>query len=81
MQEREKLIDYLKAQGIATNIHYPIALPYLPAYSYLKHQPEDFPVASEYQNEILSLPMFPELKDEQIEFISDSIHKFYSRQV
>ena len=81
VKDREKLIDYLKAQGIATNIHYPIALPYLPAYSYLKHQPEDFPVASEYQNKILSLPMSPELTDEQIMFISDSIHKFYSRQV
>lgn len=79
--QRENLIDYLKAQGIATNIHYPIALPYLPAYSYLKHQPEDFPVAYKYQNEILSLPMYPELTDEQIIFISDSIHKFYSRQV
>ncbi len=81
VKDREKLIDYLKAQGIATNIHYPIALPYLPAYSYLKHQPEDFPVAYKYQNEILSLPMYPELTDEQIIFISDSIHKFYSRQV
>jgi len=81
VKDRENLIDYLKAQGIATNIHYPIALPYLPAYSYLKHQPEDFPVAYKYQNEILSLPMYPELTDEQIIFISDSIHKFYSRQV
>jgi len=79
--EREKLIDYLKSQGIATNIHYPYALPFAPAYANLGHQPEDFPVAYENQSQILSLPMYPELTEEQIEYISDSLHKFYSNRV
>jgi len=76
--EREKLIDYLKSQGIATNIHYPIALPFAQAYAWMQHKPEDFPRAHEYQGEILSLPMFPELTDDQINYISDALHKYFS---
>jgi len=79
--EREKLIDYLKAQGIATNIHYPYALPFARAYAHLDHKPEDFPTAYEYQSQIISLPMYPELNDEQIKYISESLHKFYSDRV
>jgi Predicted pyridoxal phosphate-dependent enzyme apparently involved in regulation of cell wall biogenesis len=51
------------------------------SYANLGHQPEDFPVAYENQNQILSLPMYPELTEEQIEYISDSLHKFYSNRV
>ena len=63
--------------GIETGIHYPIALPFMPAYKYLGHRAEDFPVAHKYQGEIISLPMFPELKNDQIEYVVDSIKKFY----
>jgi len=49
----------------------------MPAYRYLKHRPSDFPVASACQNEILSLPMFPELTNEQIAFVADTIKGFY----
>ena len=81
VRERERLIEHLKSRGISTNIHYPIALPFLPAYSYLKHKPEDFPVAHEYQRQILSLPMYPELTDKEIELISESIYNFYADRV
>jgi len=73
---RDDLRAYLKEKGIKTGIHYPTALPFLPAYKYLNHIPQDFPVASKYQNEILSLPMFPELTTSQIEYISDAIRSF-----
>ena len=55
--------------GIATGIHYPIALPNLQAYKYIGKSPTDFPIASAYSNEILSLPMFPELEIKQIEYV------------
>ena len=61
---RQKLQDHLKSKGIATGIHYPIALPNLKAYSYLKHNESDFPEATKASQEILSLPMYPELKEE-----------------
>ena len=67
------LQNYLIENGIATGIHYPTPLPFLKAYDYLEHKTEDFPVAYKYQSEILSLPMFPELMKEQIEYSYNSI--------
>ena len=72
-KKRDELQKYLKENGISTGIHYPTALPFLKAYDYLEYNPEDFPVAYQYQNEILSLPMFPELSAEQIQFICSVI--------
>ena len=73
---REKLQDYLKSKGIATGIHYPIALPNLKAYAYLNHGKSDFPEATVASEEILSLPMFPELEKKQIGYIAENIREF-----
>jgi len=78
---RNELQKYLDEKGIATGIHYPTALPFLPAYKYLKHTPKDFPIASKYQDQILSLPMFPELTANQIEYISKNIQLFSNRKL
>jgi len=75
--ERDRLKKFLADNDISSGIHYPIALPNLKAYSYLKHKPEDFPVSSKLQNEILSLPMYPELTEEQIGHISNLISRFF----
>ena len=69
VEERIKLIDKLDSQCISTGIHYPIPLHLQPAYRRLGHQIGDFPVTEECSNKILSLPMFPELTDNQIEEI------------
>jgi dTDP-4-amino-4,6-dideoxygalactose transaminase len=76
-ERRDDLAAFLKTKGIATGIHYPIALPLMPAYRYLGHRPSDFPVAYARQDEILSLPMYPELGDEQIAYVADAIREFY----
>ena len=73
---RQKLQDHLKSKGISTGIHYPIALPNLKAYSYLKHNKSDFPEATRASEEILSLPLYPELREAQIQFIADTIKEF-----
>jgi dTDP-4-amino-4,6-dideoxygalactose transaminase len=73
---RQGLQDHLKKNGIATGIHYPIALPNLKAYAYLGHKESDFPEATAASNEILSLPMYPELQPQQIEFISTKIREY-----
>ncbi len=78
---RDELADYLKSKGISTGIHYPTALPFMPAYSHLGHKASDFPRAYQYQGEILSLPMYPELSDEQIEYVSNSIGEFFNTQI
>jgi dTDP-4-amino-4,6-dideoxygalactose transaminase len=76
---RAKLQDYLKAEGISTGIHYPIALPNLRAYTYLKHSEGDFPEATQASQEILSLPMYAELEGAQAELVSEKIKDFYNR--
>ena len=74
--KRDELKGYLEDNGISVGIHYPIALPFLGAYSYLGHRPEEFPVAYELQSEILSLPIYPELDHESIEYICALIKRF-----
>jgi len=77
-EARDALRDALKAKGIATGIHYPTALPFLEAYGYLGHVPEDFPVVHRCQNEILSLPMYPELSLEEIDYVCSEIRAFFA---
>lgn len=76
-EKRDKLQEYLKEKGISTGIHYPIALPNLLAYKYLKLSESDFPIASKYQKKLLSLPIFPEITEEQLNYITSTIIEFY----
>lgn len=73
--ERDVLQEHLKAAGVSTGIHYPIALPQLNAYRYLEHGREEFPNAVNAAQEILSLPMFPELDRERVRFVASSVRK------
>ena len=74
---RDKLKEELKSKGIATGIHYPIPLHLQPAYNYLGYKRGDFPVTEKACQEILSLPMFAELGEEQIEEIVEIIKSYY----
>ncbi len=76
-QMRDELMEFLKKNDIAVAIHYPKILPLQPAYSRLNHKPEDFPVGSAYQSQILSLPMYPELTEEHIQYVVQKIKEFY----
>jgi dTDP-4-amino-4,6-dideoxygalactose transaminase len=76
---RDQLQQFLAQRGIQTQIHYPRALPFVPAYRHYGHRPEDFPVAWQYQSQLLSLPMYPELTEEQITYVAQSIHDFFAR--
>lgn len=77
-QRRDQLQTFLTQQGIETLIHYPVALPNLPAYSYMRHQPAHFPVASSLQDELLSLPIYPGLALADIEYVCQTIRAFYA---
>lgn len=81
VENRKALQAHLHSKGIETAIHYPTPLPFLPAYNYLEHKPEDFPVAFAYKDEILSLPLYPELTPEQIEYVAESVNEFYNKHV
>lgn len=80
-KQREKLREYLSRFEIETSIHYPIALPNLEAYKYLNISKEDYTITNNYQDEILSLPMYPELSSEQIEFVAGKITSFFNNSL
>lgn len=75
-ERRDDLAAHLRARGIQTGVHYPVALPFLQAYARFGHQPADFPAAHAMQSRILSLPMFAEIQDRQLEAVADAIREF-----
>ena len=76
VENRDELQYNLKQNGISTGIHYPNAMPYLKAYKYLNHVPDDFPIAYKYSRQILSLPIYAELESNNINIIADVLKKF-----
>lgn len=75
-KNRQKLIEHLSSKDIQTGIHYPIPIHMQEAYSHLNYKSGSFPVAERYANEILSLPMYAELKEEEIYFVAQTIKNF-----
>jgi dTDP-4-amino-4,6-dideoxygalactose transaminase len=70
LDDREKVQKRLSEAGIETAIHYPTALPFLPCYRHRQFRHDEFPVAFEYQSKILSLPLYAELSEEHINYVS-----------
>jgi len=66
---RNELQEQLHAEGIATAIYYPLSLHLQEVYKHLGYKPGDFPNSEKAQEEVLSLPIYPELTEEQIENI------------
>ncbi len=73
--ERDQLQKQLAEQGISTGVHYPTPVPLQPAYASLGHKPGDFPVTEDVMRRCLSLPMFAELTDEQIEYTVSALRE------
>ena len=80
VKKRDQLKQFLMNKGITTGIHYPIPLHAQPAYNWLKYKKDDFPASNRICSEILSLPMYPELTENQIEFIAKQIKNFQAIQ-
>jgi len=76
VDERDELQSHLKDKGIATGIHYPIPIHLQNSFKNLGYQKGDFPIAEKAANRILSLPMFPELTRQQIEYVCATIRAF-----
>ena len=77
-QKRDELQKYLLDNGINTGLHYPIPLHLQNAYKNLNLPNGNYPITERVAREILSLPMFPGLTSEQIEYVSSKIKSFYS---
>lgn len=76
-QRRDELQKFLAENGISTGLHYPIPLHLQPCFEYLGYKRGDFPVTEELANQGLSLPMYAELTEEQINFVCNKIKEFF----
>ncbi len=76
VEHRQQVIAALNQRGIATGIHYPIPIHLQPAYSDLSLGRGAFARTERCAQRVLSLPMFPELSDEQIELVADALASF-----
>lgn len=77
--KRDALQKYLGEKGIATGLHYPIPLHLQPCFANLGYKKGDFPVTEALAEQGLSLPMFAELTDEQVEYICTEIKNFFAK--
>ena len=75
-QYRDELAAYLKEYGIGTIIHYPIPPHLSQAYSYLGYKKGDFPIAEQYADEVLSLPMYNGMTLEEQKYVIEKINAF-----
>lgn len=69
-KSRDQVRDAMAARGVSTGVHYPTPVPFQPAYAYLGHRRGEFPVAEDLFANCLSLPMFPELTEEQLRYVA-----------
>ncbi len=76
-ETRDKLQAYLQEQNISTGLHYPVPLHLQDCFRHLGHKHCDFPETEKLAESGLSLPMFPELSEEQIEYVASTIIKFF----
>jgi dTDP-4-amino-4,6-dideoxygalactose transaminase len=78
--QRDDLRSHLSEMGVETGIHYPVPVHLQRAYSFLGHQPGDFPVSEEFGRRCLSLPMFPELSGEQIKAVANALQEAVAKR-
>ena len=76
--ERAKVKEALASKGIASGIHYPVPLHEQPVYENLEYKPDDLPNAHKAAPRLLSLPIYPELTDQQCLYICESLKEIIS---
>jgi dTDP-4-amino-4,6-dideoxygalactose transaminase len=74
---RDELRRHLHDAGVQTGVHYPVPIHLQRAYEDLGHKPGDFPNAERLAARMLSLPMFPELRPEQLAYLADQVRRFF----
>lgn len=80
-KDRDRLRDFLTSKGIATGVHYPVPIHLSEAYKHLGYNNSDLQFTQKYAGQVLSLPMFPELTEDEINYVCTYIRRFYERNV
>ena len=75
-EDREQLIDYLNERGIGSIIHYPIPPHLSEAYGYLGMKKGDLPITEKYANEVLSIPLYNGMEEEEVKYVIEAINQF-----
>jgi len=77
---RDALMAYLNDKGIGTRIHYPVPIHLQEAAHALGHKPGDFPVTERHVQTMMSLPIYPELRNEEVRYVVENIAGFYGQK-
>lgn len=77
--KRDDLQAFLNGKDISTGIHYPIPLHLQPCFKHLGYTKGDFPISENLADNCLSLPLFPEITEEQIQYVCNTISEFYKQ--
>lgn len=80
-EQRDTLKDYLESHGVQTGIHYPYPIHLLKAYEDLGYTAGDFPETEKLAKTMLSLPMYPAMRAEQVNFVCEKIASFFEESV
>jgi dTDP-4-amino-4,6-dideoxygalactose transaminase len=75
--KRDQLLAYLREKNIATSVYYPIPIHLQKCFKYLGYDRGDFPVAERVCSEIIALPIFPEMTEDEVDYVCDAVENFY----
>jgi dTDP-4-amino-4,6-dideoxygalactose transaminase len=78
-ERRDELRAFLQEKGVSTGLHYPVPPHMQQAYAHLGYGKGDFPVSERLAGELLSLPMFPSITTDEVDYVCESIRGFYGK--
>lgn len=73
VEQRERVIQHLSGKGVSTGLHYPLPLHLQKVYTHMNFRPGSFPVAENAAERLLSLPIFPEITEEQLDYVCNCL--------
>lgn len=78
-ENRDELAAYLKEKGVGTSVYYPVPLHLQKCFDYLGYKKGDFPVAEKLCEQVLALPIFPEITEDEVSYVCETIKEFYKK--
>ncbi len=78
-KDRDGLADHLKKNQIGYSIYYPMPLHMQKCFNYLGYKEGDFPIAEKVSKEVIALPIYPEIKKDEVEYVCETILQYYKK--